>query len=290
MAQKKVDELTGVEDTGHEYDGITELNNPLPQWWLTIFYVCVAWALVYTIFYPAWPMISENTRGVLGYSTRGEVAERIAAHTEGQAVWRDRIAETELADIRSDPDLLAFALASGAANFALNCSQCHGAGAAGNTGGFPNLNDDDWIWGGDLDAIYTTISHGVRNEADGDARLSMMPAFGAEELLEPAEIVDVAQHVLSLSGRAEDAAAAERGAVVFEENCAACHGEEGLGGPELGAPNLADAIWLYGGELENIVAQIHNPRHGVMPPWIDRLGETAVKELAVYVHSLGGGQ
>jgi len=290
MAQKKVDELTGVEDTGHEYDGITELNNPLPQWWLTIFYVCVAWALVYTIFYPAWPMISENTRGVLGYSTRGEVAERIAAHTEGQAVWRDRIAETELADIRSDPDLLAFALASGAANFALNCSQCHGAGAAGNTGGFPNLNDDDWIWGGDLDAIYTTISHGIRNEADEDARLSMMPAFGAEELLEPAEIKDVAQHVLSLSGRAEDAAAAERGAVVFEENCAACHGEEGLGVQELGAPNLADAIWLYGDQAENIVAQVHNPRHGVMPPWLDRLGETAVKELAIYVHSLGGGQ
>ena len=290
MAQKKVDELTGVEDTGHEYDGITELNNPLPQWWLTIFYVCVAWALVYTIFYPAWPMISENTRGVLGYSTRGEVAERIAAHTEGQAVWRDRIAETELADIRSDPDLLAFALASGAANFALNCSQCHGAGAAGNTGGFPNLNDDDWIWGGDLDAIYTTISHGIRNEADEDARLSMMPAFGAEELLEPAEIKDVAQHVLSLSGRAEDAAAAERGAAVFEGNCAACHGEEGLGVQELGAPNLADAIWLYGDQAENIVAQVHNPRHGVMPPWLDRLGETAVKELAIYVHSLGGGQ
>ena len=290
MAQKKVDELTGVEDTGHEYDGITELNNPLPQWWLTIFYVCVAWALVYTIFYPAWPMISENTRGVLGYSTRGEVAERIAEHTEGQAVWRDRIAETELADIRSDPDLLAFALASGAANFALNCSQCHGAGAAGNTGGFPNLNDDDWIWGGDLDAIYTTISHGIRNEADEDARLSMMPAFGAEELLEPAEIKDVAQHVLSLSGRAEDAAAAERGAAVFEGNCAACHGEEGLGVQELGAPNLADAIWLYGDQAENIVAQVRNPRHGVMPPWLDRLGETAVKELAIYVHSLGGGQ
>ena len=290
MAQKKIDELTGVEDTGHVYDGITELNNPLPQWWLTIFYACVVWALAYTIFYPAWPLITENTRGVLGFSDRAEVAETIAAHAEGQAVWRDRIAETELADIRSDPDLLAFALASGAANFALNCSQCHGAGAAGNTGGFPNLNDDDWIWGGDLDAIYTTISHGIRNEADEDARLSMMPAFGAEELLEPAEIKDVAQHVLSLSGRAEDAAAAERGAAVFEGNCAACHGEEGLGVQELGAPNLADAIWLYGDQAENIVAQVHNPRHGVMPPWLDRLGETAVKELAIYVHSLGGGQ
>ncbi len=290
MAEKRIDEATGVETTGHEYDGIVELNNPLPQWWLTIFYACVIWGLGYTIFLPAWPMITEHTRGFLGYSDRGEVAKTIAAHAEGQAVWRDRIAETELADIRSDPDLLNFALASGAAAFALNCSQCHGAGAAGNIGGFPNLNDDDWIWGGELETIYTTIAHGIRNEADPDARLSMMPAFGVEELLERADIADVAQHVLSLSGRAEDATAAERGAVIFEENCAACHGEEGLGGPELGAPNLADPIWLYGGEAHQIVAQITNPRHGVMPPWIDRLGETAVKELAIYVHSLGGGQ
>ncbi len=290
MAEKRIDEATGVETTGHEYDGIVELNNPLPQWWLTIFYACVIWGLGYTIFFPAWPMITEHTRGFLGYSDRGEVAKTIAAHAEGQAVWRDRIAETELADIRSDPDLLNFALASGAAAFALNCSQCHGAGAAGNIGGFPNLNDDDWIWGGELETIYTTIAHGIRNEADPDARLSMMPAFGVEELLERADIADVAQHVLSLSGRAEDATAAERGAVIFEENCAACHGEEGLGGPELGAPNLADPIWLYGGEAHQIVAQITNPRHGVMPPWIDRLGETAVKELAIYVHSLGGGQ
>ena len=290
MAEKRIDEITGVETTGHEYDGITELNNPLPQWWLTIFYATVVWAFAYTIFFPAWPMVTEATRGVLGYTDRGDVAERIAAHAEGQAVWRERIAATEMEDIRADPDLLAFAMASGAASFALNCSQCHGAGAAGNVGGFPNLNDDDWIWGGDLEAIHHTIAHGVRNEADDDARFSMMPAYGVDGLLSRAEIADVAQHVLALNGAADDAAAAERGAVIFEENCAACHGEEGLGGPEVGAPNLANGIWLYGGTAEALQAQIHNPRHGVMPPWIDRLGETAVKELAVYVHSLGGGQ
>jgi cytochrome c oxidase cbb3-type subunit 3 len=181
-------------------------------------------------------------------------------------------------------------MASGAANFALNCSQCHGSGAAGNVGGFPNLNDDDWIWGGDLENIYLTIAHGVRNEDDPDARYSEMPRYGVDELLTRAEIADVAQYVVSLSGRDADAAAVERGAVTFADNCAACHGEQGEGIPDLGAPRLSDDIWLYGGSVEEIAAQIWRPRQGVMPAWVSRIGETDVKELAVYVHSLGGGQ
>jgi cytochrome c oxidase cbb3-type subunit 3 len=290
MAQKRIDEATGVETTGHEFDGIAELNNPMPQWWLTIFYACIAWALIYTIFYPAWPLITSATSGLLGYTARGEVMEKVAAHAEMQQVWKDRIAEAGLEDIRQDPELLNFAMASGAANFALNCSQCHGSGAAGQSGGFPNLNDDDWIWGGDIENIHLTIAHGVRNEEDGDARYSEMPKYGVDELLTGDEIAAVTQHLLNYTGRAANSDLLEVGAEVFANNCAACHGEEGAGGPEVGAPNLTDNIWLYGGSEAELIAQISNPRQGVMPPWAARLGDTAVKELAVYVHSLGGGQ
>jgi cytochrome c oxidase cbb3-type subunit 3 len=290
MAEKRIDEATGVETTGHEYDGIAELNNPMPKWWVSLFYATIVFAVIYTIFYPAWPLVTTHTRGLLGYTARGEVAEKIADHTAMQSVWRDRIAGASLEEIREDPDLFNFSLASGQASFAVNCSQCHGAGAAGNVGGFPNLNDDDWIWGGDLDSIYVTISHGIRNDDDADARLSMMPAYGVDGLLTRAEIRDVAQYVLNFSGRAEDAEAVARAAETWEVNCAACHGDDGTGGRDLGAPNLTDAIWLYGDSAEEIYNQVWNPRHGVMPPWQARLGDTAVKELAVYVHSLGGGE
>ncbi|SEA72824.1 cytochrome-c oxidase, cbb3-type subunit III [Rubrimonas cliftonensis] len=289
MAEKRIDEATGVETTGHEFDGIAELNNPMPQWWLSIFYACVAFALIYTIFFPAWPMVTKATEGWLGYTARGEVAEEIAEHAESQAVWRQRIADTDIEAIRNDPELLQFAMAAGRANFAVNCSQCHGSGAAGNVGGYPNLNDDDWIWGGDLESIYTTIAHGVRNEADPDARYSEMPRYGVDELLSREEIAQVAQYVVSLSGGEQDAAAVEAGMEIYLDNCAACHGDEGLGVPEVGAPNLADSVWLYGGSAEQIAAQVWRPQQGVMPPWLGKLGETQVKELAVYVHALGGG-
>ncbi|MFN3615242.1 MAG: cytochrome-c oxidase, cbb3-type subunit III [Rubrimonas sp.] len=289
MGEKRIDEATGVETTGHEFDGIAELNNPMPQWWLTIFYATVAFAAVYVVLFPAIPMITTSTQGLLGYSTRGSLQDKLAAHAEGQSQWRERIAAASLEEIRQDPDLMAFAMASGAANFALNCSQCHGAGAAGNVGGYPNLNDDDWIWGGDLDSIYHTIAHGVRNEEDPDARFSMMPSFGTDGILSRAEIADVTQAVLDLNGRATDAEAAARGREIYLDNCAACHGEGGEGAQEMGAPALANNIWLYGGTAAEISAQIWRPRHGVMPPWIGRLGEEQVKELTIYVHSLGGG-
>lgn len=290
MAEKKIDEATGVETTGHEYDGIMELNNPMPRWWVSLFYACIVFSLGYTIFYPAWPLKETNTKGLLGYTSRDEVFRKIDDHAAMQSVWRDRIAAASLEEIRDDPDLFSFSLASGAASFAVNCSQCHGAGAAGNVGGFPNLNDDDWIWGGDLDSIYHTITHGVRNEDSADARFNMMSSFGADELLTRAEIADVTQFVLMLGGAATDTEAAARGEELYADNCAACHGDDGRGLTELGAPNLTDDIWLYGGTAEAIQAQIWRPQHGVMPAWGERLGETAIKELTVYVHALGGGR
>jgi len=290
MADKKrIDEVTGFETTGHVWDDdLEELNKPLPKWWLYVLYASIIWAIGYWVLYPAWPLASDYTRGYLGYSQRAVVMEQVAAGKAAQAQFRDAIGKAELAEIQNKPDLLNFALAGGKAAFGDNCAPCHGRGAEGSMG-YPNLNDDDWIWGGDLAAIERTIRHGIRS-ADADTRVSDMPKFGTDKLLEPAQIDDVAEHVLSLSGKASDQEAAIRGAAVFAENCTACHGETGKGNLELGAPNLIDGIWLYGTDKTDIVTSIETGRGGVMPPWHTRLDDVTIKQLAVYVHALGGGQ
>ncbi|WAP67175.1 cytochrome-c oxidase, cbb3-type subunit III [Jiella pelagia] len=286
---KDVDQITGVETTGHSWDGIKELNNPLPRWWLWTFYATIVFALVYTILYPAWPLVNSATSGLLGWSSRGELAEETAAANAARAGQLEQIASLSVEEINADPDLRTVAIAGGRAAFKVNCVQCHGSGAEG-WPGYPNLNDDAWIWGGSLEAIHTTLDHGIRYASDDDTRISEMPAFGRDGILDRAQIDAVAAYVLSLSGNAGDEAAAEQGQVVFAENCAACHGETGEGVKEIGAPALNDAIWLYGGTKADIVRQVSGPRHGVMPAWGQRLGETTVKELTVYVHSLGGGE
>jgi cytochrome c oxidase cbb3-type subunit 3 len=286
MAGKELDTLTGIETTGHEWDGIKELNTPLPKWWLWVFYATIVWGLAYSIAYPSWPWLSGYFKGMLGYSTRGEFGERMAAFDASRAGWYDRIAATSLQEINDDPQLLPIATAGGKVIFGNNCAPCHGTGATGRPGGFPALVDDDWIWGGTADDIYTTIRHGIRN-GDPDARFSQMPAYGADGLLTAAQINAVADHVLALSGQGQDNA---EGAAIFAENCAACHGELGKGEPALGAPNLTDQIWLYGSGKQAIVSQITRPRLGVMPPWSPRLSDVEIKQVATYVHSLGGGQ
>jgi cytochrome c oxidase cbb3-type subunit 3 len=283
------DEYSGIETTGHEWDGIKELNNPLPRWWLWIFYACVVWAFGYWIAYPAIPLVSSHTKGLLGYSSRAEVGEALAKAQAAQSGMLDRIAAADLEAVATDPEMLQFAVAGGGSAFAVNCSQCHGAGAQGFPG-YPNLNDDAWLWGGSLEAIYTTIRHGVRNDTDPDARYSEMPAFGRDQILERQQIREVVQYVLQISGQEHDATAAAAGMAVFAENCAACHGENGEGMVDLGAPNLTDAIWLYGGDAKTLTETVVNARFGVMPAWGQRLDDVTVKQLAVYVHSLGGGQ
>jgi cytochrome c oxidase cbb3-type subunit 3 len=255
----------------------------MPRWWLYSYYACIAFAIGYAIYYPAWP---GSTSGAVGGTLRQIVAEDIAEHTEGQAEWRDKINAASLDEILEDEQLLTFASSAGKAAFGVNCSQCHGSGAQGFVG-YPNLNDDAWLWGGSLEDIYLTIKHGVRNEDSDDARYSEMPAFG--ELLEKDEIADVTQYVLSLGDLDHDTGAAQRGVEVYGENCSACHGEAGQGDPEQGAPRLNDAIWLFGGNAEQISAQIKQPAHGVMPAWGLKLDETTVKALTLYVHGLGGG-
>ncbi|GFE51131.1 Cbb3-type cytochrome c oxidase subunit CcoP [Roseobacter cerasinus] len=274
--------------TGHSWDGIEEFDNPMPRWWLWTFYATIVWGVLYTIAYPAWPLVSSATSGLLGYSTRGEVAVEIAAVEEANAAINMRLAEAELTEISADAELNSYAVSSGAAVFRTWCAQCHGSGAAGFVG-YPNLLDDDWLWGGDIEAIHATIAHGIRNEDDPDARYSEMPAFG--EILEPEEIASVVNYVMDLSGGTPtDASLVPAGAEVFADNCSSCHGENGLGDRELGAPNLADAIWLYGGDEEALTETVTYSRYGVMPPWTQRLTEAQIRAVALYVHQLGGGE
>jgi len=286
-----VDQVTGVETTGHVWDGIAELNNPLPRWWLWIFYACIAFSLGYVIYYPAIPLINESTKGVSEFSTRANVEKDLQAVAEANSGLVARIASTDVADIANDSELLRFAIAGGSSAYKVYCSQCHGSGAQGaKAQGYPNLNDDAWLWGGTIDAIYTTIAHGVRYEQDEDTRVSEMPAFGRDGILTGDEIKALANYVRSLSSLEHDPELAASAATLFADNCAACHGEDGKGIADVGAPNLSDAVWHYGSETAQLAAQIRNPKHGVMPAWLDRLGDVNVKQLAVYIHSLGGGE
>jgi cytochrome c oxidase cbb3-type subunit 3 len=284
-----IDKVTGTATTGHQWDGIKELNTPLPRWWLLTFYACIVWAFGYWVVYPAWPLISSNTKGVFNYSTRADVAVQLADLERIRGSRMVALGAAPLADIEKDPALLALARARGKAAFGDNCAPCHGSGAAG-AKGYPNLNDDDWMWGGKIEQILQTIEFGVRS-GDSKAHEGAMLAFGKDGVLKKPEIVTVANYVRSLSGLSTspgfDVAAGRK---IFADNCASCHGDAGKGMQELGAPNLTDKIWLYGSDEETIIETITNGRSGVMPAWSGRLDPSTIKALAVYVHSLGGGQ
>ena len=282
---RKTDKPREVETTGHVWDGIEELNNPLPRWWLWTFYATVAWGLVYTILYPAWPLVNRATAGVLGWSQRAEVAAEIDAVTASQAELREALVATDLGVLPANEALHRYAIQAGASLFRNNCSQCHGSGAAGAVG-YPNLLDDDWLWGGGIEEIAYTIRHGIRNEEDPDAHFSQMPGFG--EILSRGEIATLVDHIQAMPdgvGPLEG-----EGGTLYADNCASCHGDDGLGDRAIGAPNLTDAIWLYASDDDSLRELISVGPYGVMPPWGERLGEEGVRALAAYVHQLGGGE
>ncbi len=281
--KKEIDPHSGVETTGHEWDGIKELNLPAPRWWLIVFAITCVWTVGYWVVYPAWPTLSGNTKGTAGWTSHKKLAAEQTEITQRRGEFSTKIKAHSLEDIQKDPELYTFAVAGGKTMFKENCAACHGTGAAGGRG-YPNLNDDDWLWGGDLESIYHTIKVGIRSTHD-DTRTSQMPAFG--EILKKDEISSVADHVLSLSSGKGDS---QQGAAIFKQNCSSCHGDTGHGGRQFGAPNLADAIWLYGGDKASIMQQVTNPRHGVMPTWESRLPDEIIKTLTIYVHSLGGGE
>ncbi|MEL6510747.1 MAG: cytochrome-c oxidase, cbb3-type subunit III [Pseudomonadota bacterium] len=287
MSKKDNNQPVDPDTTGHSWDGIEEFNNPLPKWWLWTFYATIVWGIGYTIAYPAWPLIEKATPGLLKYSTRGEVVEEIAAVEAANEDLNVQLASADLTTLPENAELHRYAVNGGRSLFAANCSQCHGSGAAGFIG-YPNLLDDDWLWGGDIDTIAYTINHGIRNDQSPDSHWSEMPAFG--EILEPEEIQTVVSYVQSISGQEHDADLAAAGEEIFLDQCSACHLETGMGEMSLGAPNLTDAIWLYGGDPEALTETITYSRFGVMPAWGLRLSEAEVNALAAYVHQLGGGQ
>ncbi|MBN2740201.1 MAG: cytochrome-c oxidase, cbb3-type subunit III [Rhodobacteraceae bacterium] len=294
MSKKPTKKKHEVETTGHQWDGIEEYNNPLPKWWLYTFYVCIIWGIGYSIAMPAWPIFkSGSTPGLLGSSTRANVQADIDKFAAMNKPVQEKLVAANLDDISSDPELKNFTQNAGGAVFRTWCAQCHGAGAGGNSRlGYPNLLDSDWLWGGTMEDIHYTVTHGIRNETDPDeeARFSQMPAFGKDEILSKEEIDQVVQYVRKISGQDNDANLAAAGETVFMDNCSACHAEDGTGDQAQGAPNLTDAIWLYGGDVDTITYTVTNARYGVMPNWNERLSEADIRAVASYVHSLGGGQ
>ena len=286
--ERELDEASGVETTGHEWDGIKELDNPLPRWWLWVFYASIAVAAVYWVLMPAWPGISGYTKGVLGQSDRADIARDLAALDAQRGAGAAKLKTVTLQQIETDPELQAYALQVGQSVFGDNCETCHGAGGAG-AKGYPNLRDDVWLWGGGLADIHRTISVGVRSGHDQAKGETMMPAFGRDQLLDAAQVGDLAEYVLALSRRPADGAAVQRAKPTYVDQCAACHGPAGKGIAEKGAPDLTDAEWLYGSSREAIRDQIWNGRNGVMPTWEGRFSPETLKALAVYVHANAGG-
>ncbi len=286
----EIDAHSGMATTGHDWDGIKELNTPLPRWWLYTFYACIVWAIGYWLVYPAWPTLNGYTHGLSNWHTRAAVSDDLNELKAMRSSMNGKIAAASLAEIERTPELLSFARAQGAAAFAIHCSTCHGAGGQGSKG-YPNLNADRWIWGGTLDAIQTTIMHGARWDADPETHATLMPAFGRDSMLNEPDMSDVADYVRTLSGNpSEKGADLAEGHRIFDQNCAACHGADGKGNAELGAPNLRTQVWLYGASKAAIMERIQNGGGGVMPAWASRLDPTTIKSLAVYVHTLGGGK
>ena len=283
--QKNKKSLESYGTTGHDWDGVSEYNVPAPRWWLITWIICIIWAVIYWFFYPTWPTLSGNTKGSLNWTKFSELNGEQKKIEEKKIVYLEQMSKKSLEEIRQDEKLMQFALNTGKSAFRENCSACHGQGAQGYKG-YPNLNDDDWLWGGKLSDIYQTLLYGIRSGHDS-ARVNQMPSFGLDKVLKKAEINDTIEYVLSLSNKSEFNA---RGEAIFKANCVACHGNEGKGNQELGAPNLTDAIWLYGSDKKDIYYTIYYARAGVMPFWKNRLDDNTIKSLTLYVHSLGGGK
>jgi cytochrome c oxidase cbb3-type subunit 3 len=287
-AERETDAISGTETTGHEWDGIKELNTPLPRWWLFIFYGTIAWAVVYWILMPAWPLVTGYTPGLLHKSDRVAVGQELAALKAQRGAAGQRLAGASLEQIERDPQLQAYALAVGGSIFGDNCATCHGAGGTG-AKGYPNLRDDVWLWGGSLEQIQQTITHGVRS-GDPAAHVSQMPSFGRDQMLNEAQVSDLTEYVVALSGRPANAAAVTRAGPLFRDQCSACHGLDGKGTLANGAPNLTDKEWLYGSDRASIHDQIWYGRGGVMPAWGKRFDPNTIKALAVYIHANAAGQ
>ena len=270
--------------TGHSWDEISEYNIPTPRWWLIVWFICIIWAFIYWFFYPTWPTLSGNSKGSLQWSKFSQLQDAQQKVDAKKQKYLQQIQSSSFAEIKQNQQLMQFVLTAGKSAFYENCSACHGKGHQGGYG-YPNLNDDDWLWGGKVEDIYQTLIYGIRSGHE-KARANQMSSFGLDGVLKSSEIKEVASFVRSLSGLEKTN---ENGAKIFANNCVACHGSEGKGNQQLGAPNLTDKIWLYSSEPSEVYKTIYYSRAGVMPFWQGRLDDNTIKILALYIHSLGGG-
>ena len=266
FANRKREQQSTDKTTGHVYDGIEELDNPLPAWWFYMFVITIVWGVGYLIIYPG----MGNFAGAIGWTQVGQYDKEVAKAEEKYRHVRDRYLALPIAEIADDPAVRKM----GMRMFANNCAQCHGADAGG-AYGFPNLTDDDWIYGGDPDTIKATLV---------DGRQAVMPAWGS--VIGDDGIADVTQYVLGLNGRDVDEAKAASGETVFATYCAACHAADGTGNPALGAPNLTNGVWLYGGSAEQIAQTLRAGRNGMMPAFKNTLSEDKIHILTAYVYGL----
>ncbi len=287
--QVKKDPITGIETTGHEWDGIEELQTPIPKPFTWAYIIAILIAVVMWYALPSWPVVASASfpyftkvyEGALGVSDHDRLQRRIAAHERLQADFDRKLTEPDINALAASAQARELYFAGGATLFREHCAMCHGRDSSGQPG-FPDLTDNQWLWGGDAEGIYTSIKFGI-NSGHEETQEAEMPAFLRDELLDSDQVADVVEYVLSISGQEHRPAAAKRGAKVFEEECSSCHAEGGVGGEGTGAPNLTDKHWIYGGDRAAITRSVSDGRKGVMPHWVDRLRDAEIRQLALYV-------
>ncbi len=290
MSKGEGDPVTGEETTGHEWNGIKELDTPVPRGILWFIFVTHLFAVIWWVLMPAFPLGWSYTKGILGIDQRDTVEQAILSNQAAREPWTSQIAALSYDEIQADEALMTNVELSGRQLFGDNCAACHGMNGTGRSN-YPDLTDGDWLWGdGSPEAIAETLRVGINARHD-ETRISQMPAFGRDAMLGRPEVRQVAQYVYSLShpeySTAENVDMIAAGQQLFIDNCSGCHGEDGLGSRDIGAPNLTDSAWIYGGTLDNIIASVHGGRVGHMPTWDERLTTTEIKTLALYVYDLG---
>ncbi|MBD9512006.1 cytochrome-c oxidase, cbb3-type subunit III [Ensifer sp. ENS10] len=289
MEVSERDPVSGRETTGHEWNGIKELDTPVPRGVLIFLIVTHIWAIAWWFFVPAWPLGTTYTKGLFGIDQKTTVEAQVVEAERGRSGWMSRIATEPYDTILSDEALMQTVRHTGRQLFGDNCAACHGRDGKGRAN-YPDLTDDDWLWGGGPQLIEQTMRVGI-NTRHPESRIGQMPAFGRDQLLDREQVRSVAAYVYSLThsdySTPENVDRLEAGREVFVTTCAACHGEDAKGKSDVGAPNLTDSSWIYGGDLDTIIASVHGGRQGHMPTWDERLTTAEIRTLALYVHDLG---
>ena len=289
MAVEEIDPASGRVTTGHEWNGIKELDTPVPLGILIFIVVTHVWALLWWVLMPTFPLGTTYTKGILDTDQR-KIVEQDLTDAQAQRAARMKAIETSsYEDILANEDLMKLVRTTGHQLFGDNCAACHGADGRGRAN-YPDLTDEDWLWGGGPEKIAETMKIGI-NSTHQNTRVAQMPAFGRDAILDRNQVTNVATYVQSLSdpavSTAQNIEQMKAGREIFLTTCAACHGEDGKGNREVGAPNLTDQHWVYGGDLQTIINTIHGGRQGHMPTWDERLTPAEIKILSLYVASLG---